>query len=50
MHLYQSNRLENLLAAQILAIGDSTLAQKISDFRAKQTQKILDNPTPGVIG
>lgn len=39
-----------LLAAQILAIGDSTLAQKISDFRAKQTQTILDNPIPGVIG
>lgn len=39
-----------LLAAQILAIGDSNLAQKISDFRAKQTQTILDNPTPGVIG
>ena len=36
-----------LLAAQILAIGDSTLAQKISDFRAKQTQTILDNPVPG---
>lgn len=38
-----------LLAAQILAIGDSTLAQKISDFRAKQTQTILDNPIPGVM-
>ena len=38
-----------LLAAQILAIGDSTLAQKISDFRAKQTQTILDNPTPGLM-
>lgn len=38
-----------LLAAQILAIGDNALAQKISDFRAKQTRTILDNPIPGVM-
>ena len=39
-----------LLAAQILAIGDAELASKISEFRAKQNQTILDNPIPGVIG
>ena len=38
-----------LLAAQILAIGDTELASKISEFRAKQTQTILDNPTPGIM-
>ena len=38
-----------LLAAQILAIGDENLAKKVSEFRAKQTQSILDNPIPGVM-
>ena len=38
-----------LLAAQMLAISDTNLAQKISEFRATQTQTILDNPTPGII-
>ena len=38
-----------LLATQMLAISDENLAKKISDFRAKQTQTILDNPIPGVI-
>lgn len=38
-----------LLATQMLAISDETLAKKISEFRAKQTQTILDNPMPGVM-
>ncbi|MGL5253207.1 MAG: 5-(carboxyamino)imidazole ribonucleotide mutase [Moraxella sp.] len=38
-----------LLATQMLAIGDDTLGQKISAFRARQTQTILDNPTPGMM-
>lgn len=38
-----------LLAVQILAIYDETLGQKVSEFRTKQTQSILDNPTPGII-
>lgn len=38
-----------LLAMQMLAISDETLAKKISEFRAKQTQTILDNPLPGVM-
>lgn len=38
-----------LLAVQMLAISDETLGQKISEFRAKQTQSILDNPIPGII-
>ncbi len=38
-----------LLAAQILAISDENLAKKVSEFRAKQTQSILDNPIPGVM-
>lgn len=37
-----------LLAAQILALNDPTLSQKIQDFRHEQTAKILDNPIPGV--
>ncbi|MDO4441785.1 MAG: 5-(carboxyamino)imidazole ribonucleotide mutase [Moraxella sp.] len=39
-----------LLAVQMLAISDDALAQKVSEFRSKQTQSILDNPTPGIIG
>lgn len=38
-----------LLATQILAISDKDLANKISDFRANQTQSILKNPLPGLI-
>lgn len=38
-----------LLAVQILAISDEILSQKVSEFRTKQTQNILDNPTPGII-
>lgn len=38
-----------LLATQMLAISDDNLAKKISDFRAKQTQSILDNPIPGLM-
>lgn len=36
-----------LLATQMLAIHDENLAKKVSEFRAKQTQSILDNPLPG---
>lgn len=36
-----------LLAAQILALTDPTLAQKIQDFRHEQTAKVLANPIPG---
>lgn len=35
-----------LFAAQILANHDPALAKAIEDFRAKQTQQILDNPDP----
>lgn len=35
-----------LLAVQILATHDTTLAQKISAFRHQQTQNILNNPIP----
>lgn len=38
-----------LLATQMLAISDENLAKKVSEFRAKQTQSILDNPTPGIM-
>lgn len=38
-----------LLATQMLAISDEALGKKVSDFRAKQTQTILDNPIPGLI-
>ncbi|QIW16058.1 5-(carboxyamino)imidazole ribonucleotide mutase [Pasteurellaceae bacterium RH1A] len=35
-----------LLAAQILAAFDKDLAQKLHQFRAQQTQSVLDNPDP----
>lgn len=35
-----------LLAVQMLAAFDKKLSQKVQAFRATQTQKILDNPTP----
>ncbi|MCL1622894.1 5-(carboxyamino)imidazole ribonucleotide mutase [Moraxella sp. Tifton1] len=38
-----------LLSAQMLAICDDELAEKIAAFRMKQTQNILKNPTPGII-
>ncbi|MFA9485997.1 5-(carboxyamino)imidazole ribonucleotide mutase [Moraxella haemolytica] len=38
-----------LLAVQMLAITDEALGKKLSEFRTKQTQSILDNPTPGII-
>lgn len=38
-----------LLAVQMLAITDTALAMKVSEFRAKQTQSILDNPVPGIV-
>lgn len=38
-----------LLAVQMLAISDDKLGQKVSEFRAKQTQSILDNPVPGIV-
>lgn len=34
-----------ILAAQILSTADEALAQRIRDYRAAQTQKILDDPT-----
>jgi 5-(carboxyamino)imidazole ribonucleotide mutase len=34
-----------LLAAQILAISDDTIAAKVSSFRDAQTRKILEDPT-----
>lgn len=39
-----------LLAIQMLATSDENLSNKVAEFRAKQTQSILDNPTPGMIG
>lgn len=38
-----------LLSAQMLATFDEALSIKVSEFRAKQTQSILANPTPGLI-
>ncbi|GLR63323.1 5-(carboxyamino)imidazole ribonucleotide mutase [Marinospirillum insulare] len=35
-----------ILAAQILALGDSEIAKKLAEFRNKQTQTVLDNPDP----
>jgi 5-(carboxyamino)imidazole ribonucleotide mutase len=34
-----------LLAAQVLAIGDHTIAQRVAAFREAQTRKILEDPT-----
>lgn len=36
-----------LLAAQILALTDPILSQKIQDFRHDQSAKVLANPIPG---
>lgn len=38
-----------LLAIQILALNDESLAAKLIDFRQKQTDTILASPTPGII-
>jgi 5-(carboxyamino)imidazole ribonucleotide mutase len=35
-----------LLAAQILGTADNDLQKKIDEFRAEQTQSVLDNPDP----
>lgn len=35
-----------ILAAQIVANEDGTIREKVSAFRAKQTQDVLDNPNP----
>ncbi|NWO08468.1 MAG: 5-(carboxyamino)imidazole ribonucleotide mutase [Alteromonadaceae bacterium] len=35
-----------LLAAQILGTADSDLQKKVDEFRAAQTQSVLDNPDP----
>ena len=37
-----------LLACQILALNDPALAERIEQFRAEQTQAVLDNPDPSV--
>lgn len=37
-----------LLACQILALSDPALAARIEQFRAEQTQAVLDNPDPSV--
>lgn len=38
-----------LLAIQILALHDESLASKLYDLRHNQTQTILASPTPGII-
>lgn len=35
-----------LLAAQILGTADNDLQKKVDEFRAAQTQSVLDNPDP----
>lgn len=39
-----------LLAIQILALHDENLATQLDAFRTKQTQTVLANPIPGIIG
>jgi 5-(carboxyamino)imidazole ribonucleotide mutase len=34
-----------LLAASILALGDEALARRLADWRARQTQSVLDDPS-----
>ena len=36
-----------LLAAAILAGTDAALSARLDDWRARQTQRVLDQPTPG---
>lgn len=38
-----------LLAIQMLALHDKSLADKLDDFRHSQTANVLASPTPGVI-
>ena len=38
-----------LLAIQILALQDESLAKQLLEFRQKQTDTVLASPTPGVI-
>lgn len=35
-----------ILAAQIVANEDEAIREKVAEFRAKQTQDVLDNPNP----
>lgn len=35
-----------LLACQILALNDPALAQRLEDFRSRQTSEVLDHPDP----
>lgn len=35
-----------ILAAQILALSDATLAKKLEEFTSNQTQTVLNNPDP----
>ena len=37
-----------LLAAAILALSDDAVSEALDEFRAQQTQAILDNPDPSV--
>lgn len=37
-----------LIAAQVIALNDKNLQQRIIDFRKNQTQDILDNPNPSL--
>lgn len=37
-----------ILAAQIIANEDDALKAKVTAFRAKQTQDVLDNPNPAI--
>jgi len=37
-----------LLAAQILAMNNAELAQRLYQFRQTQTQSVLDNPDPRI--
>jgi 5-(carboxyamino)imidazole ribonucleotide mutase len=34
-----------LLAVAILALGDEELARRLADFRARQTQAVLEDPS-----
>jgi 5-(carboxyamino)imidazole ribonucleotide mutase len=34
-----------LLAAQILALSDAALAERLADYRARQTQSVMDDPS-----
>jgi 5-(carboxyamino)imidazole ribonucleotide mutase len=34
-----------LLAASILALNDESIAARLADFRARQTQSVMDDPS-----